>query len=159
MHSLIVHRRPIAAARGGFTLVEMLVATTLVVLMMLMFAQIYVAAISSLGEQQAVARNDGKARLADLLLRGDLQRASFRVLPGSNQGIVPLVRGDNIDQTQKGYVYISENDRTNPVDDVLQFTTFITRGVRNRDPSYYYGRCQPVPGVLEDNASPSNAWE
>lgn len=162
MHTSSTHHRHHAAARSGFTLVEMLVATTLVVMMMLMFAQIYVAAIGSLGEQQAVARNDGKARLAEQLLRGDLQRASFRSELGSNQGIVPLVHGDNVQQYQKGFFYLSENDQTNPVDDVVHFTTFVIRGVRNRDPSYYYGRCLPVNGVLEYRPtypSPPPPWQ
>lgn len=159
MHPHIVQRRPIAAARGGFTLIEMLVATTLVVLMMLMFAQIYLAAISSLGRQQASARNDGKARLADLLLRGDLQRASYRTEARSNQGLVPLVKGDVPSQMQKGFFYLSENDQASPTDDVLHFTTYITRGLRNRDPSYYYGRCEEVPNVLKYEPSPTNNWE
>ncbi|RLS37435.1 MAG: hypothetical protein DWH81_11145 [Planctomycetota bacterium] len=137
----------------------MLVATTLVVLMMLMFAQIYLAAISSLGRQQASSRNDTKARLADLLLRGDLQRASYRTEARSNQGLIPLVKGDVPSQMQKGFFYLSENDQTNPTDDVLHFTTYITRGVRNRDPSYYFGRCEEVPNVLKFEQTPANAWE
>ena len=100
MKTLIAHRRPIAAARGGFTLVEMLVATTLVVMMMLMFTQIYVAAIGSLGQQQAIARNDGKARLVDTLLHGDLQRATSRSAPSSNQGLISLVKDDVVNSWQ-----------------------------------------------------------
>jgi|GEM_PF-1719673 len=145
MRQRMTHNRSTSAARGGFTLIEMLVATTLVVMMMLMFAQIYVAAISSLGEQQAIARNDGKARLADILLRADLRRMSFQSAPGSNQGLLPLVRDDN--SVNSGYFYLSENDQTNPVDDVLQFTTYISSKVRNPDQSAYYGRCKAVPGL------------
>ncbi len=136
-----------ATARGGFTLVEMMVATTLVVMMMLMFAQIYVAAIESLGEQQAVARNDGKARLADIILRGDLDRISYLSAPNSNQGIVPLVKDDVVQSWQRGFFYISENDQTNPNDDVLHFTTSI-KTARNRDQSMYYGRATNIPGTL-----------
>ena len=141
------HARLNATARDGFTLVEMMVATTLVVMMMLMFAQIYVAAIESLGEQQAVARNDGKARLVDLILQGDLDRISYLSAPNSNQGIVPLVRDDVVQSWQRGFFYLSENDQTNPNDDVLHFTTSIKTS-RGRDQSMYYGRARNVTGTL-----------
>jgi hypothetical protein len=160
MQTHFAHRRLVSASRGGFTLVEMLVATTLVVMMMLMFAQIYVTAIGSLSDQQAIARNDSKARLADMLIRGDLRRGSYRaasadhvgVFPASPLGIHPLVRyeheaapGSQLPTVfQKGFFYISENNEFNPLDDVLHFTTFISRYSRNRDPSYYYGRAQTV---------------
>lgn len=144
MHSHFAHRRLVAASRGGFTLVEMMVATTLVVLMMLMFAQIYIAAVSSLGDQQAIARNDAKSRLADMLLRGDLRRGSYRAETGSQNGIYPLVRYETPSIYQRGYFYLSENSEANPLDDVLQFTTFVSRYSRNRDPSPYYGRAALV---------------
>lgn len=152
MHSHFAHRRLVAASRGGFTLVEMLVATTLVLMMMLMFAQIYVTAIGSLGDQQAIARNDAKTRLADTLIRGDLQRGSYRCEPGSQNGIVPLVRDDLVKPWQKGYFYVSENDENDPLDDNLQLTTYVIRGARNRDPSYYYGKCDAVPGLTYSSA-------
>ena len=136
-----------ATGRGGFTLVEMMVATTLVVMMMLMFAQIYVAAIDSLGEQQAVARNDGKARLVDTILQGDLDRINTLSAPNSNQGILPLVQNDVVQSWQRGFFYISENDQTNPNDDVLHFTTSI-KTARSRDQSMYFGRATNIPGTL-----------
>lgn len=147
MRQLMTQHRSTAAARGGFTLIEMLVATTLVVMMMLMFAQMYIAAIGSLSEQQAVARNDGKTRLAETLIRADLRRMSFQSKPGSNQGLLPLVYDESPDDWQKGYFYLSENDQINPVDDVLQFTTQITGNVRNPDQSAYFGRAKSVPGL------------
>lgn len=161
MHTHFAHRRLVTASRGGFTLVEMLVATTLVVMMMLMFAQIYVAAIGSLGEQQAVSRNDAKARLADLLLRGDLRRGSYRSEKDSQSGIFPMVRYETPSIYQRGYFYLSENDEFNPLDDVLQFTTFVSRYSRNRDPTVYYGRAETVTvggvPVLQYAQSPSIA--
>ena len=157
MKKRIAPRRTIAAARGGFTLIEMLVATTLVVMMMLMFAQIYVAAIGSLGDQQAVARNDGKARLVNTLLIGDLNRGSFRSAPNSSQGILPLVKDDPVSAWQRGFFYLSENDQNNPVDDVLHFTASI-KDARNRDPSMYFGRAQWVNGVLEYNNNPAQPF-
>lgn len=128
------------AAPGGFTLIEMLVATALVVLMMLLFAQIYLAAIRSLNTQQAIARNDQRMRATDQVLRSDLLRGSFREVPGS-RGIVPLVNGDAVHSMQKGYFYLSENDRANPVDDVLQFTMLISPESRQHDQTPFYGRC------------------
>ncbi|MFO1008388.1 MAG: hypothetical protein U0929_20690 [Planctomycetaceae bacterium] len=147
MRQLMTQHRSTAAARGGFTLIEMLVATTLVVMMMLMFAQMYIAAIGSLGEQQAVARNDGKARLAETLIRADLRRMTFQSAPGSSQGILPLVGDEDPEDWQKGYFYLSENDQANPVDDVLQFTTRIAGNVRNPDQAAYFGRARIVPGL------------
>ncbi len=150
MKTRIASYRPIAVARGGFTLIEMLVATTLVVMMMLMFAQIYVAAIDSLGEQQALARNDGKARLADILLRGDLDRTSFHGTPNSSQGLLPLVKDDPVSQWQRGFFYISENDQSNPNDDVLHFTASI-KEARSRDSAMYYGRAKDVASTNGTN--------
>ena len=159
MQPHIDHLQKHSKVRGGFTLVEMLVATTLVILMMLMFAQIYLAAISGLGRQQAAARNDAKARLVDQLLRGDLQRASFRPALGVYQGIVPLVAGADGDQNQLGFFYLSENEQSNPTDDVLHFTTYIRKGGRSLDSTKYFGRCQKVSGVLEYNSVVNNSYE
>ena len=138
-----IDRRSLTAP-GGFTLIEMLVATTLVVLMMLLFAQIYAAAIRTLNVQQALARNDQRARSVDQVLRSDLLRGSFRQIPGS-RGIVPLVNGDVVHTTQKGYFYLSENDQSNPLDDVLQFTMLVSPDCREHDQTPFYGRCVGVP--------------
>lgn len=144
---------PRAAARTGFTLIEMLVATTLVVLMMLMFAEIYTAAIRSINDQQSNARGDQRARSIDQVLRADLMRASYREIHGA-RGIVPLVEGDTVNPRQKGYFYISENDPNNRLDDVLQFTMFITPGGRSKDQTPFYGRCiggAEVPNTLRNH--------
>lgn len=139
-------------SRTGFTLVEMLVATTLVVMMMLMFAQIYTAAIRSLNDQQALARNDQRMRSIDQVLRSDLQRASFRQIPGS-RGIVPLVQGDTVHPTQKGYFYLSVNDRDNLLDNVLQFTMLVAPDNRAPHQTPFYGRCSGVgyPNALRNH--------
>jgi type II secretory pathway pseudopilin PulG len=138
--------------RTGFTLIEMLVATTLVVMMMLMFAQIYTAAIRSLNDQQALARNDQRMRSIDQTLRSDLLRASFRQIPGS-RGIVPLVQGDSVHPTQKGYFYLSVNDRDNVLDNVLQFTMLVAPDNRAPHQTPFYGRCigAGYPNALENH--------
>lgn len=107
----------------------MLVATALVVLIMLMFAQIYGSAVGSIREQRGLANNDQKARIIETTLRSDLQSMTFRqpTSPyGNVQGIVPLSFGDTplIDPVQqRGYLYISENSASHQ-DDILQFTIF-----------------------------------
>ena len=156
-----IDRRSLTAP-GGFTLIEMLVATTLVVMMMLLFAQIYTAAVRSLNDQQALARNDQRMRSVDLVLRSDLLKGSFRQVPGS-RGIVPLVYGDTVHTPQKGYFYLSVNDRSNPVDNVLQFTMLVSPDNRVHDQTPFYGRCQgwQYPNTLnnhpdEDDGIPGN---
>ncbi|WP_417851007.1 PulJ/GspJ family protein [Thalassoglobus sp.] len=122
--------------RSGFTLTEMLVATALVVLIMLMFAQIYGSAVGSITEQRGLANNDQKARSVVTTLRKDLQALTYRQpsFPyGDLQGIVPIDNGDQpiIDPVnQRGYFFIAENSDTNDTDDILQFTIQLKRGQR-----------------------------
>ncbi len=122
--------------RSGFTLTEMLVATALVVLIMLMFAQIYGSAVGSITEQRGLANNDQKARSVVTTLRKDLQALTYRQpsFPyGDLQGIVPIENGDQpiIDPVnQRGYFFIAENSDTNDTDDILQFTVQLKRGQR-----------------------------
>lgn len=122
--------------RSGFTLTEMLVATGLVVLIMLMFAQIYAVAIGTLREQRGLAQNDQKARIVSNILRSDLQNRTYRqpAFPyGDVQGIVALSEGDEpiIDpNNQQGYFFYSENGTGNDGDDLLQFTARIGAGQR-----------------------------
>jgi prepilin-type N-terminal cleavage/methylation domain-containing protein len=53
----------------GFTLIEMLISVSLVLLMMVMFAEIFSLASSSMTQQQAIARSAG-AFLHDCAARG-----------------------------------------------------------------------------------------
>ncbi|WP_146508893.1 hypothetical protein [Thalassoglobus neptunius] len=124
------------AQRAGFTLVEMLVSTALVVLIMLMFAQIYGSAVGSITEQRGLANNDQKARQFDTTIRRDLQSMTFRQpsFPyGEVRGIVPLGPGDGpiVDPAnQRGFLYYSENDFNDQTDDVLHLTTMVKIGQR-----------------------------
>ena len=150
--------------RGGFTLTEMLVATALVVLIMLMFAQIYGSAVGSIHEQRALANNDQKARIIDTTLRNDLQAMTYRQpgYPyGNVQGIVPLSSGDEpiIDpQNQRGYFYYSENTTASERDDILQFTVQLQRGqrgdaTRRSSSNRFIGKApnEVNPGTSSDN--------
>ncbi|MEW4530358.1 hypothetical protein [Maioricimonas sp. JC845] len=123
-----MHKTPDNAnvRRTGFTLVEMLVATGLVVLIMLLFASVFGTAVGTMTQQRGIANNDQKARTLQTVLRGDLEAMTFRQPSNSNvEGIVPLGPIDDvaglIAPNQRGYFYYSENNSDLP-DDVLQFT-------------------------------------
>lgn len=122
--------------RSAFTLTEMLVATALVVLIMLMFAQIYGSAVGSIREQRGLSNNDQKARSLETTIRQDLQRMTFRqpAFPfGDVQGIVPLATDDDPivdDVNQRGYFFYDENSVNSKLDDILQFTMQIRSGQR-----------------------------
>ena len=136
----MTHRRTIRSrtspTRAAFTLVEMLVATGLVILIMLLFAQIYGSAIGSITEQRGLANNDQKARQFDVTIRQDLQSMTYRqpTYPYADvRGIVPLAPGDEliIDPfSQRGFFYYSENDPIDQTDDVLHFTIMQRTGQR-----------------------------
>ncbi|QDT63756.1 prepilin-type N-terminal cleavage/methylation domain-containing protein [Calycomorphotria hydatis] len=104
-------------ARRGFTLVEMLVSTALVVLMMLMFAQVFSIVTNTVSAQKGIAENDQKARTLINIVKGDLNSRTFKDIkpfwPGQTTSGIP---------EREGYFSISENDPNNPTDDVLQFT-------------------------------------
>lgn len=134
---------PVIAPRchrhSGFTLVEMLVATGLVVLIMSLFAQIYSTAITSITQQRGMGNNDQKARILTQILHNDLSRMTYKQAyvggVATVPGIVPLAPGDAgtngasgvLDQqNQRGYFYFSENDPWNSSDDVLQFTAEVS---------------------------------
>ncbi|REJ72908.1 MAG: hypothetical protein DWQ34_18005 [Planctomycetota bacterium] len=59
----------------------MLVATALVMLIMLLFAQVFEAAVGTLTDQRGLSNNDAKARTVTTTLRGDLQKLVFRASP------------------------------------------------------------------------------
>src|SRR5436305_3616112 len=107
--------------RRGFTLVEMLISVALVMLMMVMFAQIFQFASSSVGKMRGIAENDQRSRTLQTVIKADLDKRTYRwVYPfAANEN--PGAATSNIANRQ-GYLYISENNPFNPLDDVLQFT-------------------------------------
>jgi type II secretory pathway component PulJ len=126
---------------GGFTLVEMMVSVTLVVIMMLMFAQIFEIAAGSVSVQRGLAENSQRARTVVTVLRGDLDKRTFRLMipiaPNEGQPLGLTGRGE-----RRGYFYISENDPFDDTDDVLQFTVDATLDVKNKNRLPYYGRAK-----------------
>lgn len=122
------------ATRHGFTLVEMLVAVTLVLLMMTMFAEIFTLATGSMSKQKGLAELDQRQRLTSVLIREDIQDRTFRLMYPYTSRLNPLnglPADDGVPSpvgtnygfgTRQGYFYISENDPDNDADDILQFT-------------------------------------
>ena len=123
--------------RRGFTLVEMLVSTALVMLMMVLFAQIYAAAVGTIREQEGISKNDQKARAISIVLENDLRNRTYREIPRqqtarrvSAVGLVPLARNVPVSPSQAGYFSYAENDHGNDSDDVLALTVFAGEGER-----------------------------
>lgn len=132
----------------GFTLTEMLVATALTLIILLIFAQVYRAATATIVQQRGIGQNDARARMLSTVVRNDLQKASFRDHPQSTaRGLLNLGTYDAaelgfspIHRNQAGYFYISENDLDNDVDDVLQFTISVDQTSRTKEDHPYVGK-------------------
>jgi type II secretory pathway pseudopilin PulG len=143
--------------RLGFTLVEMLVAVTVVIVMMTLFATIFQLATQSMAVQKGLAENDQRVRLVEALLRTDLNsqtvdkdtnlkrpQRTFRLLIpwGAKEDlglrvINPWTPGTAaLDSDRSGYFYISENNPNDDTDDVLQLTVSIPATMSER----YYGK-------------------
>ncbi|MEE3365212.1 MAG: prepilin-type N-terminal cleavage/methylation domain-containing protein, partial [Planctomycetota bacterium] len=74
-------------ARGGFTLVEMLVAVTLVLMMMMMFAQVFEGAAGINTKVRGLSRNDQRSRLVSTIIVSDLEKRTFRT-------VIPFASGE-----------------------------------------------------------------
>ena len=64
--------------RAGFTLIEMLIAVALVLLMMLLFGEVFRLATETVSVRKGMAQNDQKARLLATRVRTDLDARTFR---------------------------------------------------------------------------------
>lgn len=138
-------------ARRGFTLVEMLISVTLVLLMMTLFSSIFQMATSSLTTQRGVAANDQKARSFTTNLRADIAKRTFRYgqpyYPTESSSIGATAFGD-----RAGYIYISTNDPYSFQDDLLQFTVSAEQTAENVDDSLYFGRSELLYDLAADPA-------
>ena len=125
--------------RIGFTLIEMLVSVTLVLIMMVLFAEVFQMAGGSIGKMRGLAENDQRSRTLQTIIKADLDKRTFRwVFPfAANENIGAA--GSNI-ANRSGYFYISENNPNNDLDDVLQFTVMSTITIRNSDLNPYVGQ-------------------
>ncbi len=107
-------------ARAGFTLVEMLVSTALIVIVMLMFAQVYQVAASSVGTQKGIVENDQRSRTLTTVINNDVKARTFRFVLPVHPKLEPVAFTNLSDRA--GYFSISENDPLDDADDGLSFT-------------------------------------
>jgi type II secretory pathway pseudopilin PulG len=135
-HSQKYHRN-----RGGFTLVEMLVSVTLVLLMMTMFASIFSMATDSVSKQRGISQNDQRARSLVTIMRSDFQHRTFRYplpfYPGEDSATSPTPFGN-----RAGYLYISTNSPYSGLDDLVQFTVSSDIVIEDTDSTPVFGRAQ-----------------
>ncbi len=135
------------SSRSGFTLIEMLVSVTLVLLMMVMFGEVFQLATGSVSKQRIMADNDQNARTLVTVLRADLDKRTFRtVVPffpneSSATSVTPFR------DKREGYFYINCNSAGDGTDDVLQFTVKSTVSQRNSDESPYFGAAAQLPNA------------
>ncbi|NQV27584.1 MAG: prepilin-type N-terminal cleavage/methylation domain-containing protein [Rhodopirellula sp.] len=130
---------PSRPAARGFTLIEMLISVALVLLMMLLFAEIFGLASESITLQRALAHNDQQVRSFTTIVREDLKKRTFRTAtpfdPTEEEQFQSIPFAD-----RDGYIYISLNDPDNSTDNVLQFTVQSSILKQSGDDSEYYGR-------------------
>ncbi len=147
------HRRK-AERRTGFTLVEMLVSVTLVLLMMTMFASIFSIATDSVSKQRGIAENDQRARSLATVIRSDVQHRTLRYplayYPSENSATSPTSFGN-----RSGYLYISTNHSASGLDDVVQFTVSSLILIENTADTPYFGAAQLLHDRLATGASPT----
>ncbi|MEZ6132074.1 MAG: type II secretion system protein [Planctomycetaceae bacterium] len=107
--------------RPAFTLVEMLVSVTLVLLMMTLFASIFSMATDSVSRQKGISELDQGARILSNTIQADIAKRTFRYgmpfYPGEVADTSPTPFGQ-----RSGYIYVSANDPDSGIDDILQFT-------------------------------------
>jgi prepilin-type N-terminal cleavage/methylation domain-containing protein len=145
-HNLASSRIP----RSGFTLIEMLISVALVLLMMVLFAEIFGLASESMTLQQAIADGDQQVRSFTTVFRSDIQKRTFQTLVPFDNSEDPELAGVPFSDRQ-GYLYIQLNDPDNSTDNVLQFTVRSTIVDENSDDTEYFGKAsglvQRTPNV------------
>ncbi len=125
--------------RPGFTLVEMLVSVSLILLMMTMFATIFQIATGSMNKQRGIAELDQKARVISTVVRKDFQHRTFRNVlpfyPGEDSATSPTSFSN-----RSGYIYISTNNPYTGLDDLIQLTVSANILAEDSDSTPYFGR-------------------
>lgn len=124
---------------AGFTLVEMLVSVALVLVMMVMFAQVFVETTKNLSQQRGIAENDQRARMLSTAIREDLNLRTFRdVFPfRANEDTRQL--GHSLVR-RAGYFEYDEGNPNDDTDDVLQFTASINVRLQSNDTTPFIGK-------------------
>ena len=129
--------------RRGFTLVEMLVSVTLVLLMMSMFAAIFQLAGETTSTQKGIAVLDQSARAITNTIRTDLDKRTFRnvmAFQANENGNATATRFDD----RLGFFQIVTNDPNNGLDDTLLFTVSADMVQKNPDKTPYFGHAEQV---------------
>lgn len=132
------HRQPLA--RVGFTLVEMIVSVALVLMMMVLFAEIFQIASSSITAQRGISENDQRARMLTTLIQADLNKRTFQNLIPFDPTEKPYATKLSDYTDRQGYLFISENDPNNDTDDLIQFTVNANITTKLLDTTPYYGK-------------------
>ena len=140
--------------RSAFTLVEMLVSVTLVLLIMSLFAAIFGLASSTVKLQRGIASNDQRARALVTIVRNDFEKRTQRYVypyyPTEDAATSPTPFG-----TRAGYLYISTNDPSSFYDDLIQFTVDARLVQQDQDDSAYYGAAKLFfDQIAEANGTP-----
>ena len=135
----------------GFTLVEMLVSVTLVLMMMMMFAQVFEIASGIHVKIRGVTRNDQRTRILTRTLRADLDKRTMRHATPFRFGehLATNLADRDLDNRQ-GYFSVSENNPQNDLDDVLQFTARTSISLQNVDSTRFAGASNNLANMAED---------
>lgn len=146
----------------GFTLVEMIVSVALVLLMMLMFTQIFEILSGSMVTQSGLSENDQRARMLNTIIKADLDNRTFQyLLPFAGRGTLPFVPASDDPRSQdfragerEGYFYVSENDPNDSTDDIFQLTVSRSANPSTIEQPFYFGKATDLSGRL---ASPNDS--
>ena len=149
------------ASRGGFTLVELLVSITLVVIMMYAFSQVFRIATETIIQTRGIANNDEKARTLTTILKSDLETRTFKTVApwgpdeDPDNDYPPLTDLKPAERT--GYFYVSENDINDDSDDVFQLTVDRFNGDAVPNTSFnnlIFGQAVAINGAITEENQP-----
>lgn len=147
-HNLRRSPQRLLPIHAGFTLVEMLVSVALVLLMMVLFAEIFQIASGSITNQRGISENDQRARMLTTLIQSDLNKRTFQnLIPLDPTEYVPGIKLSDFSD-RRGYLVFSENDPNNDTDDVMQFTVDATITTEMLDTTPYYGKATVLGGSI-----------
>jgi hypothetical protein len=135
----------------GFTLIEMLVSVTLVLMMMMMFAEIFEIASGIHVKVRGITRNDQRTRILIQTLRSDLDKRTMRHATPfrQNEHRITNLADRDLDNRQ-GYFSVSENTADSDLDDVLQFTARTSISLQNIDSTRFSGKSFTLGGTANE---------
>lgn len=145
-----------SVVHSGFTLVEMMVSVTLVLMMMTLFASIFQMATGTMATQRAISENDQRARSLVTVIRKDFQHRTMRYPFGFYPGEDSSTSVTSF-TNRSGYFYLSTNDPNSGLDDHLQFT--VSANILSEDPddTPFFGAAVPLTDRRTDGVSITQA--